>query len=1010
MPVQDFERFWSDPRTEIKLARDTGVKVFRMGIDWTRIMPKEPVNSLKESRLECIDYVNASRNIEMYVKFLARCEIHVGSRVEADKGYKNMNIIEDYDDIGDLPPILIVRRSKRVSDQMGKNDGQAVATIDLTSDQEEMDDVSGIGFHGGNRRTRTTSVPVKKRPVGSLEGDVFLPSLVGDQQKDDEGGVVEKGKRKRSKFFIVAKDKVGKKGDGKRKLSLNKRNGKKGKFVGEDVPKNKGDKGVGCKDVPTRLSYWLLENFDEDRCVLNVDGKDISITRETVRDVLGIPMGNVPVKAVDEADCRHPLVIEWKRQFGSTIRYKHIPVEKQIYTQADGGWMFKLNFLVLYFTSIGESNKNATVNLRFFNCIEDENDIPGFDWCSYVLECLVRTKKSWIRTRHFCGPVIVLLVVYAESMRKTIRNGDVQMPLVNSWTVDLLNKLEAERLSPESVEASQISVEEIIKSLAEKYQKAGELMHDADGDLDEALEANPTDERLLQMKEMRDAMFRERVFREPANESTKATNDGNDGVCTPENDVPNTSSFKDAPDEPFPFTQFYGTPSAYVAYSEQVSLERSNKEKRLRSDQVNISKFDLNITQPPATQGRSVDATGGDRSIADAEELLESLQVYDSQDLPHFDCFTPEKLIVGREESGVSGNVCNGAITPYTICDQAPLQTIMPKDTNVRPKRFSRPAEVLCSPWFRRACSLVGGLAGHEKRVTECLFSGRFSETDILFETDYVCAPRIVFESLCPGIKISSEVVDMFTKVLNDAEKYRDPKKLMCKVFCDTSLMREWDVMDLADKKVDVKESSDKFIKGMMGILRTTVYGSLANVDLVFFPIIQAGHFFVVCVHLKRKEVHILDNMLFGSEDVSDRYGGLVGFLVARFEDFLSFESHPAQGFLRSARPQLLRLGCMTKNNVIDCGVFAMRHMETYLFGGEYDDLCEFRREGKDQQHQLDELRCKYAAKILLADINNKKADFEEEAEAYKRLPLEERKRLEAASYETVKVRVGIML
>ena len=48
----------------------------------------------------------------------------------------------------------------------------------------------------------------------------------------------------------------------------------------------------------------------------------------------------------------------------------------------------------------------------------------------------------------------------------------------------------------------------------------------------------------------------------------------------------------------------------------------------------------------------------------------------------------------------------------------------------------------------------------------------------------------------------------------------------------------------------------------------------------MFFSIIQGGHFFVVCMHLKRKEVHVLDNMLLGSEDVSVRYGGLVGFLV----------------------------------------------------------------------------------------------------------------------------------
>ncbi|KAL0457529.1 UNVERIFIED_CONTAM: Beta-glucosidase-like SFR2, chloroplastic [Sesamum latifolium] len=37
-------RFWSDPDTELKLAKDTGIQVFRMGIDWTRVMPEEPIN------------------------------------------------------------------------------------------------------------------------------------------------------------------------------------------------------------------------------------------------------------------------------------------------------------------------------------------------------------------------------------------------------------------------------------------------------------------------------------------------------------------------------------------------------------------------------------------------------------------------------------------------------------------------------------------------------------------------------------------------------------------------------------------------------------------------------------------------------------------------------------------------------------------------------------------------------------------------------------------------------
>ncbi|XP_057468215.1 beta-glucosidase-like SFR2, chloroplastic isoform X1 [Actinidia eriantha] len=42
-------RFWSDPDTELKLAKDTGIRVFRMGIDWTRIMPEEPINGSKNT-------------------------------------------------------------------------------------------------------------------------------------------------------------------------------------------------------------------------------------------------------------------------------------------------------------------------------------------------------------------------------------------------------------------------------------------------------------------------------------------------------------------------------------------------------------------------------------------------------------------------------------------------------------------------------------------------------------------------------------------------------------------------------------------------------------------------------------------------------------------------------------------------------------------------------------------------------------------------------------------------
>ncbi|XP_047336605.1 galactolipid galactosyltransferase SFR2, chloroplastic [Impatiens glandulifera] len=46
---QERLRFWTDPDTELILAKETGVSVFRMGVDWSRIMPDEPNKGGKDA-------------------------------------------------------------------------------------------------------------------------------------------------------------------------------------------------------------------------------------------------------------------------------------------------------------------------------------------------------------------------------------------------------------------------------------------------------------------------------------------------------------------------------------------------------------------------------------------------------------------------------------------------------------------------------------------------------------------------------------------------------------------------------------------------------------------------------------------------------------------------------------------------------------------------------------------------------------------------------------------------
>ncbi|GKE67306.1 hypothetical protein Tco_1521467, partial [Tanacetum coccineum] len=151
----------------------------------------------------------------------------------------------------------------------------------------------------------------------------------------------------------------------------------KGKSTDDDcgnVKRGKDVRDIGfgtfleykIKGVPKRLAYWLLDKFDEDTCSLNVNGRSIMISPDVVRNMLGVPMGDMHINARNETDFRNPLARQWKAQFGKAIkRHYNTYVVNEIVEKGCSGWMFKINFLVLVFSTVGELNLNNTVNLKF---------------------------------------------------------------------------------------------------------------------------------------------------------------------------------------------------------------------------------------------------------------------------------------------------------------------------------------------------------------------------------------------------------------------------------------------------------------------------------------------------------------------------------------------------------------------------------------------------------------------------------------------------------------------
>ncbi|CAH1435810.1 unnamed protein product [Lactuca virosa] len=151
-------------------------------------------------------------------------------------------------------------------------------------------------------------------------------------------------------------------------------------------------------DIPLKLGFYVLQKFDSERMVID---------------------------------------IEWKQQFkkDSIIRLSAIKNVIVSTTQAD--FNFKLNFLVLFVNTFCESTSMGRCNLFPLSYISRKTDISNIDWCSYVLDCLVRTKNSYIPysdTSFFVGPSAFLVLFYANNIHSEALTVTRKRPTICYWS------------------------------------------------------------------------------------------------------------------------------------------------------------------------------------------------------------------------------------------------------------------------------------------------------------------------------------------------------------------------------------------------------------------------------------------------------------------------------------------------------------------------------------------------------------------------------------------------
>jgi hypothetical protein len=90
------------------------------------------------------------------------------------------------------------------------------------------------------------------------------------------------------------------------------------------------------------------------------------------------------------------------------------------------------------------------------------------------------------------------------------------------------------------------------------------------------------------------------------------------------------------------------------------------------------------------------------------------------------------------------------------------------------------------------------------------------------------------------------------------------------------------------------------------------------------------------------------------------------------FFKYLEHVKHPKTDDIFKAKIQKVKISWATETNVVDCAIYLMRHMERHMGSGARFNTG-LSSHGMKKKGQLNQLRKKYAAHILLSDANEMK-------------------------------------
>ncbi|KAL4569538.1 hypothetical protein LXL04_025178 [Taraxacum kok-saghyz] len=314
-------------------------------------------------------------------------------------------------------------------------------------------------------------------------------------------------------------------------------------------------------------------------------------------------------------------------------------------------------------------------------------------------------------------------------------------------------------------------------------------------------------------------------------------------------------------------------------------------------------------------------------------------------------------------------------------------------------KRNKLPSPLVCSPFYQRIVNLNEAISTNEERMRRSIFSLTKPKGDVIFETANshdTKAVREDFEGFYQQQYVFGGAINAWALVLNHEEQ-RKSKDSPSRFFFPIFQMTDNLLKKCKSKNFDVFEQVfDQFYSFIVNSLNHKKdLIDLKPFDIVFFPMHDENenHYYVIVFNLLKGEGVVLDNIK-KTRSKNVGYDGVTFHIKRLFYDYLMTNDNEKAPIFKDIDLRQEQMKWGTTKNIYDCGIFAMRHMETYKGEEEGKWSCGLSPEGPRQYRLIQILRAKYMFKILNSDINLRREKVIEEAKFFATIPTNQQEML----------------